>query len=61
MTRMWPRRREDRGGAGWLRLTRRWFLSASTAALLARPAAAARGEPFGDGTWFADDGTGWVD
>ena len=56
------RPRDGRVVGVWARLTRRWFLMSSSAvALLPRPGSAARGEPFADGTWFADDGTGWVD
>jgi hypothetical protein len=56
------RPRDGRAGGAWARLTRRWLLLASAAAtLLPRTGAAARGEPFSDDTWFADDGTGWVD
>ena len=37
-------------------------IAAGAGGLLAPvPAAAAQGQPFSDGSYFADDGTGWVD
>ena len=46
----------------WATQTRRWFLMTTGAAILRPwPVLAVQGEPFDDGTWFADDGTGWAD
>jgi hypothetical protein len=59
-TEMCRHSRDSRARSAWLRLTRRWFLLASSAVtLLPRLGAAGQGEPFSDGTWF-EDGTGWV-
>jgi hypothetical protein len=49
----------------WARLTRRRLLAATSLLAIAAPALTtarpfAGGEPFSDGSLFADDGTGWV-
>jgi hypothetical protein len=57
-------RRQRRAGGAGPRCSRRRVLAGAVALVLSPAAtvvqAAAAGEPFSDGSRFADDGTGWV-